>query len=118
MTPLVEDVLVAGLDDWVFLAEVVWVVKSTRASIEDHDLVEETLKVIRGLLNEGLADIGDVTEGGFFEWNLPVDVAIERVRSEWKSLGRELYPGDVCWLANTKLGDERAEEILRRRGRG
>ena len=110
-----EDLLVRGLDDWVHLAEVAWVVKSANTSANEHELVEESLKVIRGLLAEGFAEIGDVTDGGFFEWNVPIEVAIDRVWREWTGLDHDLLQGDVCWLANTELGNERAQEALRLR---
>lgn len=114
-SPLAADVLLRGNADWVHLAEVKWVVKSIGGERAKDRVIESSLDVIRELLESRLADIGDVTDGGFFEWNLPIEDAIKRVRGDWVKLDQELRPGDVCWLANTAAGNKLAEEIFRQR---
>jgi hypothetical protein len=112
---LIEEVLIRGVDDWVYLAAV----GSWSRSLGGATTVEETramtLSVIRTLLDEGLCEVGDVREGGFLEWEVSSEAALERIRTEWERLGPELEPGDICWLANTAKGDERGEELLQER---
>lgn len=114
-SPVITDILLRGNADWVYLAEVVWSIKSIEGEQEKDKMMERSLSVIRELLASGLADIGDVTDGGFFEWNMPLDEAIDRVRTEWMALDHDLWPGDVCWLANTPAGDRLAEKIFQQR---
>jgi hypothetical protein len=59
--------------------------------------------------------IGDVTEDGFQEWRAPLTDAVERVKDEWKELGRRPNLGEIFWPANTEKGDDRARRI---RGNG
>ncbi len=114
---VVEALLLSGLDDWIYLAEVVSTVRSVEDPETEEALVDEVISTIEQMLDDGLLKIGDVTDGGFFEWDLPVDAALERVKREWGQLGTHLSIGDVCWLATTPEGDRRAIEILKARER-
>lgn len=109
------ELLLAGLDDWVHLPEIAWIAKSVGGADVKEDAVKLSTKVIRILVEEGLMEIGEVTEGGFFEWDLSLDRAIERIEGEWLALERDPLPGDVFWLANTSEGDTRAKNLLRER---
>lgn len=60
-------------------------------------------------------EVGDVTDHGFVPWGLSPDDAMVRVEQKWRDLGRSPDLGEICWLANTDFGDERAASVLSRR---
>lgn len=111
---LMDRLLVAGLDDWLHLADVAWAVRDDRPELAEADLIRAGIDVIRGLLEGGLAEVGDVTDGGFLAWDLHADEATSRVERRWTQLGRDPVPGDICWVANTRRGDQAALALLGR----
>jgi hypothetical protein len=113
---MAEAILVSGLEDWVHLAEVAWLAKSEGGALTKEEGIRMALPTFRELLEKRLSGIGDVSDGGFIEWDLAIDEALERVRAEWEALDRDLWPGDICWLANTAEGNRRAKQILETRG--
>lgn len=112
----IEEILITGLDDWIHLADVAWLVRSGEGCRTKDEIVSLSLGVIRYLLEAHLIEIGDVTGAGFVSWDLPIDASVERVREAWQRLDRDPMPGEICWLATTSNGDHMAQEALRRRG--
>ena len=113
-----EEVLARGLADWVMFAEVYGLTRDW-ALARSLDPRTETLRVLRTLLEEGLAELGDVQRGaGFVPWGLGVDEALARVVERWDRLEAEPNLGDVGWLSNTPQGDARARELLGERPAG
>lgn len=112
---LIEEVLISGSDDWVYLAEIHRLAFIQGGARNEAEAKRVTIETIRDLVESDFVEIGDVTDGGFFEWNLPLDQALKRIGVEWENLDHEPWPGDICWLANTLKGDRRAEEITRER---
>src|SRR5687767_3824615 len=91
--------------------DVEFVAQSVGGAATDEEALQTSLALIRAVLDQGLMDVGDVTDGGFFEWGLDQEQAMERIEREWRQLDRPLNLGDVCWLANTGAGDRRAEAV-------
>ena len=111
--PLADAVLLAGRDDWVHFAELSWLASRRCPDARPDErpaIVADTLRV---LLDQALIELGDVTSDGFAAWNETPSAAVERVLSAWSELDRDPVPGDIGWVANTDLGDQRAE-LLRR----
>ena len=112
---MVDELLMRGADDWVMAVDVAWLASSVGGADTDHEVLTLSVQTIRAVVGEGLMQIGDVTEGGFFGWDLKPEAAVEKVARDWIALGRPPDLGDVCWLANTPAGDPRAKAIAERR---
>jgi hypothetical protein len=109
---LIEKVLFSGLADWVTLYDVHRLAFDVGGAKDEEDARRLTIETIRRLLDDGLAQVGDVSDGGFFPWATSLEDSLRRIEKEWASLNREFFPGDVCWLANTPLGDQLASRFL------
>ncbi len=112
---MIDELLVLGVDDWVMAADVAWLAKSIGGAASDEDVLDLAIAVIEEVVTRALMQIGDVTDGGFFEWDVSAQDAVERVAREWRALGRSPDLGEVCWLANTPAGDARAEVVSKQR---
>lgn len=113
--PLADQLLVDGLDDWLHLADVAWAARQSVCSEGKHDVIAAATEALAELLHDELIEIGEVSDGGFFEWDMPPDEAIARVRHEWLALPRDPQPGDVCWFAITAKGRACAEDVITQR---
>lgn len=107
---MIDELLVQGADDWVMAADVAWLAKSVGGA-SDEDVPDMAIALIKEVLTRGLMQIGDVTDGGFFEWDMSPEEAADRVSREWRARGRSPDLGEVCWLANTAAGDVRADLV-------
>jgi hypothetical protein len=99
-------VLQAGLDDWVPYAAVVGLARGLGAKSEP-DAIEDGIATIRELVSQGLAVVGEVSDGGFFESSESLDATLVRVEGECGALDRSDW-GFACWLQNTSRGDAQA----------
>lgn len=115
---MIEELVTRGSDDWVDAAEVAWVAKSIGGVRDDESMRVLSIALIRRVLEDGLMEIGEVGDGGFFEWGLPVDEAVDRADRAWRDLDRAPNLGDVCWLANTEEGTLLAEQVFEQRSHG
>ncbi len=102
---LVDEILLRGSDDWLMLAEVASLAKHVGGASSDEEVRVMSLSTIRFLLDEGLIRVGDVSDGGFFEWPVKREEAMARLEREWGALGHVPEPGDLCWVATTDAGD-------------
>lgn len=109
--PLAAALLAEGLADWIHLSDIDWFVRREFPEVPEAGIPRLAAEVIRELISEGLVEVGDVTQAGFTAWVGPVDASVGRIEAEWLALGRPPIPGDVCWLANTEIGDERTRTI-------
>ena len=110
-----DQLLVTGLDDWVHFADVFWTARNLGST---EDVVASALEAIRQLLEGGLVEVGDVARGsGFQAWDLETSAALNRIEREWRSLGRDPYPGDIGWLRSTPSGKRRGQDVLAQQGR-
>lgn len=112
---MIDELLIRGANDWVMAADVAWLAKSVGGVDTDQEVFSLSVRTIQAVVNEGLMMVGDVTDGGFFEWDLTPEAALAKVEREWSVLGRLPDLGDVCWLANTPAGDTRAKAGVERR---
>jgi hypothetical protein len=103
---LAREILRAGQDDWVPLAAVEGFARQLGAET-DEQAREVGLAAIRELAAAKLVELGEVTDGGFFPWGMPVELALERLDSVWQGTDRNAW-GFACWLRNTRDGDELA----------
>lgn len=113
MTPIARDVLLAGLDDWVQLTEVVaWVRDDHPEGFADvSSLADAVDRVLAELVNDGLVVAGSVTEvDGFVPWELPVAATLERVRLGLLATDGEPGMGEVAWFELTPAGRAAAGE--------
>ena len=117
MDPLCATLLARGLEDWLHLADIDWLVREEFPHAADADVPHLAAAAIATLVDLGLAEVGDVTDGGFVEWDDSAEVARLRIEETWLALDHPAAPGDVCWVANTAKGDECAREMLRVRER-
>jgi len=108
---LAAQLLVSGLDDWLHLADISWAAGQFARSDQTEDVISVATEALATLLEHEFIQIGEVSDGGFFEWDVTNDEAIDRVRRAWLALDREPQPGDVCWIANSALGNERARDV-------
>lgn len=112
MTPTARDVLLAGLDDWVQLTEVVaWVREDDAHGLDDVAALADAVdRVLAELLDDGLVAAGTVTEqDGFVPWDLPAAAALERVRLGLLATDGEPGIGEVAWFELTPAGRAVAE---------
>jgi len=108
-------VLDAGAYDWVSLGAFPTMLGQATSEPTPPALIEEGIATIFALLREGYVEVGDIRRGeGFVPWSVTPDEARDRIRTAWSALDHAPYPGDVCWLANTSLGDARARELRSR----
>lgn len=110
-----EDVLIAGLDDWIYAS---WVTNSARRVTGQAHLRTFTIGLIAELLVEGLMLAGDAGPDGHHPWPCSPGEAIERITREWLTeWGDDVpTPGAIVWLSNTQAGNKMAEDSLAREG--
>lgn len=109
ISPLALEILQAGLDDWVPLAAIEGMAAHGCAQ---GDVREQSLAAISELAREGLVEIGEVSDSGFFGWDQPLDDALDRVREIWDGTDRNTW-GFSVWVSNTPAGDRVAEHLSR-----
>lgn len=102
--------IVSGLDDWVGLWEVVREARESSFPAHGGPIIRKlVMDSIRFLLDQGLVEVGEVTEGhGFTPWGLPASGILRKIEARWDRLGRDPDIGEVAWLRNTQQGDEQA----------
>ena len=105
---VIKQTLEAGLDDWIYLDEIVGIVRGHDPDLTGQSLVMTVLDVVRFVLDHDLMQVGEIPNG-FVPWNLTTAQALSRVEAEWQPPGRELTISDICWLASTPAGDRLAE---------
>jgi hypothetical protein len=106
---VIDQILVEGLDDWVYSPVVIGMVKQA-TGLSGESLVCATMDVIRQLLSARLMEVGD-TNPRFEPCSLTVPETLARIEREWRSLGVDSDFVAICWFANTPAGDERARQL-------
>jgi hypothetical protein len=113
MADLYDDLLVAGLGDWLHAADVAF---HLRLAPNREEAAGQVGSVVRDLIAAELVVAGDVTAAGFVAWDGSADDVSRRISAAWAALEHDPQPGDVCWLSNTAKGDARARARLVDRG--
>lgn len=113
----VDKLVMAGTDDWVYLAEAVRIVESTICG-SAADIQRFTFELMREVTQQGLMELGDLNKEGFCRWRLPIEECLNRVEHEWNVLGRNPSLGEICWLQNTDKGNTLGEELFKKRDTG
>jgi len=103
---LSQDVLNAGLDDWVPLAAIGTFARRLGAT-SDVEASDMGVAAVRELAEKGLVSIGEVSNEGFTEWQAPLEDSLIKIEKAWRSLHQDQW-GFMCWLSNTPTGDELA----------
>jgi hypothetical protein len=112
----IEELLVGGLDDWIQAAEVASVSLTTGGARSYDARRELSVRIIRKLLEEGLAEPGSVYEQeGFLPWGVPVNAAMHRIESDWATKPAGPGLGEVCWLNLTPKGHAQALRLWSRK---
>ncbi|MDV3130179.1 hypothetical protein M1247_35115 [Mycobacterium sp. 21AC1] len=117
-----EKILVEGQHDWVKLWEVHRHVAEENLSASLDQVQRKTLSLVRLLVTEGVAEVGDLRDHGarFEPWNSSVEESIRRISAEYvdrfddragwpwtlwlritdeaKVLGRSYQPAYELWL--------------------
>jgi len=104
---VVQQILKLGLDDWVPLVDVVNAVRQSVDTDEEGRVRTKTLMLLADLSRGGWVRIGEVSDGGFFEFQDSLDEVLDDVEHAWT--GKQ-EPGwwFLCWIENTDEGDRRA----------
>jgi hypothetical protein len=111
---VINEVLICGLDDWLYLAEVKSIVhKALGDHVSETELIEPTIRVVEYLQQEELMEVGSLVPGkGFQRWESEKNLATVRIRREWNELRRPLSLWDICWLSLTEKGKQEAKRII------
>ncbi len=104
---LLDDLVQRGLADWVTYGEAEAAIESN-LGIGETDTLGLVLSVFKRVLELRLMEFGEVSEDGFHNWGLDMTGTLDRIRDRRVHLDHVPWPGDVCWLANTPEGNERA----------
>ena len=105
-----KEILVEGLDDYVGLWELPWILRRRKPESTDDEVRERALEILSPLLREGLIEAGALRDDGdFLPWPCTPEEALARIDKEWRELGQDPNIGQVCWFSNTASGDRAAE---------
>lgn len=111
-----EEVLVEGLDDWVYASWVYGCAADSRS--EDYPTARSlAIGTITELIVKGLMTPGDIRDGRHQPWALDIGDAIIRIVDLWLLDWPDSppSPGAIVWLSNTESGNVVAREALERR---
>jgi hypothetical protein len=104
-----EKILVEGQHDWVKLWEVHRHIAEENLSASLADVQQKTLELVRMLIDEGVAEAGDLRDHGarFEPWDVPAQESIQRISAEYvdRFNDRVGWPSTL-WLRITDKGKE------------
>ncbi len=89
-------------EDHVGLWEIVNAVQLDLGSTNPVETRALTMRLVSSLLHERGIQVGQPAPDGrhFIAWNLPPDLAVNRIEQEWSALGREPDIGEVAWFTS------------------
>jgi hypothetical protein len=102
-------VLLEGLDDWIPIDRVI------DLSEDLSELTGDSIEIVLGdvlefVLSRRLMMIGDKSRSGFESWDQAGVGVVSRVIRRLEEVGWRPQ-GGLCWLANTKLGNQAARRV-------
>lgn len=116
----INDTLMSGCDDWVYLAEILSFVRTRLNPKTDSELRQHVMQIVEQLIIGDLMELGDVdvagewdTSEGFRKWNLSKEESLNRLARDWDALGRNPSLWELCWLRITPKGDAIGRELLK-----
>lgn len=114
---LVEELLVAGIEDWIYAAIVYDVAYDAASTPEARRIL--AVGMVCEVLAEGYFVPGKYVAGiGHVPWDCKIEEALCRVVVDWHEWGDGLpTPGAIVWLDLTKKGKSVALQILERENR-
>lgn len=112
MTPLVKELLVRALDDWLCVFELPYLVRRLDGPVSNVQQRERSLEAVKQLLEGGLWIAGGLVGSAFEPWGLGPEAALTRIEREWP-IGWLPDYNDICWFASTELGSACAKDLVR-----
>jgi hypothetical protein len=111
----VEELLVEGLDDWLYAS---WITTPIRSVTTVSHRRTMALGLIAEMLVDGLMVAGDVVDGRHQAWPCSTGEAIERITRVWLQDWRDELPtpGAIVWFDITDKGADLARQVLAREG--
>ncbi|WP_242657045.1 hypothetical protein [Mycobacterium talmoniae] len=105
-----------GLGQPVDLNAVDWHVRQQNPAASPSDIQEETLEVIRSLVNDGLFHLGELSrDGRFVPWDRPLDQSLHKLShvyvKHYEDPEKWMY---YAWLELTDTGERLARTIERK----
>jgi hypothetical protein len=96
LTSVVADIARESEDDHVGL----WVVvkQLIAAGVGENEIVEQTISVIKTVVELYNVGIGQFIGSNFIFWNESLESSLNRIRIEWYELGRQPDIGDIAWI--------------------
>lgn len=101
---LKSNLLTECSDDYVGLWRFPWDVREELGIVEESEVKQVALGIIKDLLLSGVIVAGDLDGGKFSPWQARPTEAFDRIQSSWDSLGREPGMLEIAWL--TAPGDD------------
>lgn len=115
---VVRELLIAGLDDWMYVAQMGSIVRDVLKipglweSAETQAAVRvATCAAIATMLERDLVRVGTLRDARFVACPLGAGPTLAQIDSEWRNLGR-ISLGDIGWCETTSLGKEVGERLL------
>jgi len=95
----------AGIDDWVPLAAVDGIAQRAMVDLTELNRRRVCLEAIAELVNGDLVKVGDVSDGGFFEWEGSLEENLRRIQTVWEAEDPNVW-GFAVWFSNTSSASE------------
>lgn len=109
LSEIQSKILIEGIDDYVGLWEVAWLLRQEDPSWTSEEIKKRCLEVLGPLLRVGYIKPGRLREdGGFVEWQLNPVESLSRIDREWQCLAPDPDFSQICWFNNTDDGDDAA----------
>ncbi|GLW91987.1 hypothetical protein [Actinokineospora globicatena] len=105
---IVREMVVDGIDDWVPLRDLVFVVRQVAG--DERAVVDLVTEVAETLLRDKLMAFGELGDPGFVPWPGDDEAVLRRLIAELDAV--DWRPDTHSWwLANTDRGDEMGRQI-------
>jgi hypothetical protein len=115
--PIVDEMLMRGVRDWVHVAEFTTVVK--QAGLNHPEMIRSAaLGVMVEMMVRRLMIPGGVSEFGLQPWIEDFGDSIVRIVETWAPAELSPTPGAVCWFQLTDEGKRLGRELLAREQSG
>jgi hypothetical protein len=110
-----ENLLLRGLGKPLALNAIDWKIKQQNPSATPSEVQDETLEILRSLVDDGLFRLGDVHMHRFFTWKRPLDRSMHKIShryvNHYDDPKRWMYS---AWLKLTNKGERVAQSLEER----